>query len=130
MLNNLELVRGLLSTDVFRFLVVGFFNTLFSYSVFLILIFMGIYYILASFLSYFVAILGSYWLNKKWVFKSEKKSLSTFFGFVMINSISLTLGLLSIFLLVDVIGVDVLLSQVFCIFISMAVNFVSYKVLF
>ncbi len=126
-----EQLQVVFLNNIFRFISVGVLNTVFSYSVFILLIYLEIYYILSSLVSYSVASILSYWLNKRWTFQADNKNVVfEFLCFIFINVFSLTIGLIVLFLFVEVFIFNLFLGQFFCIAISAFINFYGYKKLF
>ena len=120
-----------LRAQVVKFGLVGVLNTGISYLIFVGLIYLGVNYLLSSFLSYVIAILNSFYLNKNWTFGDSKKaSASIFLKFVAINLFTLSLNLGAMLMLVEYLLLKPLLSQVIATLIVMVVNFVGYRLLF
>ena len=57
----------------FKFGIVGLSNTFIAYSVYALLVWFGVHYILANVLSFFIGIINSFYWNNKYVFKRKKK---------------------------------------------------------
>ncbi len=87
-----------------RFLLVGATNTLFSYVLYLLLLFV-LPYIAAYTLSYCAGIVLSYFLNVHFVFK-KRVSLASFLKFPFVYLIQYGLGALVLGLLVEQVGID------------------------
>ncbi len=131
MIKSFDHLQVVLTNKLFRFISVGVLNTVFSCSVFVLLIYLEMYYIFSSLVSYFVATVLSYWLNKKWAFQSNNKKVAFEFScFLSINLLSLTIGLVVLFGFVEIFGVNLFVAQFFCIVINAAINFYGYKKLF
>ena len=59
--------------DKIRFLIVGFINTFASFTVFSLLVFIGINFVISNFLALIFGILFSYFNNKTFVFRNKSK---------------------------------------------------------
>lgn len=116
---------------VMKFATVGVINTAFSYGVFLLLLQIDLNYLLCSALSYVLAVILSFFLNKSWVFSNKSHiEVSLIIKFLVINLLSLFSSIITIYILHDKLNVIVELSQVGATCVVMLINFVLYKKLF
>jgi len=119
------------SSTVIKFLLVGVINTAVFYLSFILFLRLEINYLVASSMGYSIAVIISYLLNKIWAFESkEATTLLLFVQFVVVNLISLAANLTVLYILVDIIQLNVYISQLFAISISTVVNFIGYKWVF
>ena len=112
---------------LFKFGLVGIVNTLISIGFYMLFVKLGMNYILANILSYMIGLLNSYYWNKKWVFKNTGNHLSVFTKFVMVNLIVLGINTLSLFLLVNKLGLNQYVAQLISTVIGMGINFILNK---
>src|SRR5437763_3238355 len=84
-----------------KFGVVGIINTLFTIGFYTLFIYLGMNYIIANILSYFIGMLNSFIWNKKWVFQVQSGNISIFVKFVIVNLITLSFNTLCLFILVN-----------------------------
>lgn len=83
------------------------------------------HYIIASVLSYILAMLTAYILNRKYVFRSKENTLKTLTSFVSLKVLMGLMGNLFLYFCVDFIGIDEKISWI----VTMVVSFViSYMV--
>ncbi len=116
---------------VLKFAIVGGINTAVSYLSFVLLTLLNVNYMVSSTCSYLIAVAVSYLLNKRWTFKSSKKTSPLLLSqFVMINLLSLGVNLIVLYLLVEKVSVNIYLAQAIAIIFSMIFNYVGYKWLF
>ena len=74
----------MLDATFFRFVAVGIVNTLVGYAIIMILFHLvGLGYSLSYFLSYMVGIIISFFLNRKFVFFSQKRKVKEFLKFLI-----------------------------------------------
>lgn len=95
---------------------IGILNTLFSYFVYWLLIELGVYYLLASIVSYVSGTVFSYIANAKLTF-TTKTSIHTFIRFLLVNLTALLFSLLLLFILSDLINIHVLIAQLIVVFV-------------
>lgn len=104
----------------------GAINTGFSFIIYILLLRLDLYYILASILAYIAGIAVSYLLNTKFVFKEEKtiKNLSKFVS-VYLTALVINTGLL--YALVNLIGFNPVLGQIGVTCLVLFYNYVLQK---
>jgi len=112
-----------------KFGLVGVLNTLINWIIFILLNFIGIYYIVANIIAYAIATANSYIWNSKWVFKynGENKKETTV-KFVILNLIGLGLNTAILYLLVDMAGFNKLIALIITTGIVMIINYILNKV--
>lgn len=117
--------------QLIKFGIVGVGNTLISLA--LIYLFdkvMGLGFQIANPLAYFLATLNSYYLNKKWTFKSggenrsKKKEGALFFGVI---GVAWLIQYAFLFILVKVFLIDDLIAQIMGMFVFTGLNFLGQK---
>jgi putative flippase GtrA len=108
-----------------KFCLVGFFNTLVDFSVYLFLtrIFL-VYFIAANIFSFLVAVSFSFILNKYWTFRNQvNKIKSQYFKFFIINVIGLGINTSLLYFLVVYFHLSDLLAKALAIGIVLFWNF-------
>ncbi|URZ00148.1 GtrA family protein [Clostridium felsineum] len=113
--------------EFFKFCITGAMNTLISMLSYFILLKIGVYYILANVISYFIGMINSYILNRKWVFKSKDPLITTAFKFCCVNVVALGLSTLILYLFVTILRIDKFVAQLLTTTIIMLINYVSNK---
>jgi putative flippase GtrA len=61
----------LLFIQFFKFGVVGLSNTIISYGVYTLFVYIGVHYIIAVIISFFISVLNSFFWNNKYTFKKD-----------------------------------------------------------
>ena len=112
-----------------KFGLVGVLNTLINWIIFTMLNFMGVYYIIANVIAYVIATINSYTWNSRWVFKyNGKDQKETTTKFILLNLAGLALNTMILYLLVDLIGLNKLISLVITTVIVMVINYIVNKI--
>ncbi len=106
-----------------KFILVGILNTIFGYSVFALLLYLGIHYTLAVILSTIIGILFNFKTIGKLVFKNNNNKL--IFKFVTVYAITCTIGII-ILRIAEILGQNLYLSGIIstgiCAIISYLLN--------
>ena len=111
-----------------KFGLVGVLNTLINWIIFILLNFIGIYYIVSNIIAYAIATANSYIWNSKWVFKyNGKNKKETTVKFLILNLIGLGLNTAILYLLVDMAGFNKLIALVITTSIVMIINYILNK---
>lgn len=110
-----------------KFGIVGILNTLINIGVYIILVSLGFNYILSNIIGYTFGLLNSFFWNKNWVFKTNRNSKYLFLKFLLINIITLGINTLILFLLVNNLHFNLILSQIVATGIGMVFNFILNK---
>ena len=112
-----------------KFGLVGVLNTLINWIIFAVLNFVGVYYIIANVIAYVIATINSYTWNSRWVFKyNGKDQKETTTKFIVLNLVGLALNTIILYLLVDLIGLNKLISLVITTVIVMVINYIVNKI--
>ena len=121
-----NLINKIKDSSFFCFALVGAINTGFSFIIYILLLRLDLYYIIASVLAYIAGIAVSYLLNTKFVFKEEKtiKNLSKFVS-VYLTALVINTGLL--YALVNLIGFNPVLGQIGVTCLVLFYNYVLQK---
>lgn len=115
-----------------QFGIVGLSNTVISYLVYSLLVFLGLFYIFASIIAFVVSVLNSFFWNNKYVFKknngkdrSNVKSLIR--TFISYGLSGLLLQNILLFVLIDIFEISKYIAPVFCLLITVPLNFILNK---
>lgn len=116
-------VRMLRSSKVARFLVVGAYNTLFGYVVFVALYYWlrdEVHYNVVLFISYIISVTNSYLLQRRFVFGGGSRPMREFIRFNVVNfaAMLLNMGLLS--LAVEFVTPNVAIAQALAVVVTTA----------
>lgn len=112
---------------IFKFSIVGVINTLVSYIIFITLNYITQREFFSLSVAYIIAMLISYFLNKKFVFKANEKKV---IEFVFINVAMLSLNSFMLFFLNKYFELDVEISQAVCVLVISVLNFFIYSHIF
>ena len=115
---------------IIKFCIVGGINTLITLILFYILNkILGVNYIFSTVIGYLIGMINSYILNKKWTFHDDdKRVVFQFVKFAVVNSISLGINLLIMYIFVDKLHMDSMLSQICATGFTTLSNFIGSKV--
>ncbi|WP_196048921.1 GtrA family protein [Clostridium saudiense] len=120
-----------LNEDLHRFIkfgLVGVLNTSINWIVFIILNMLGMYYIFSNIIAYSLSTLNSYIWNSKWVFKYSGDDVKeTTAKFIILNIIGLILNTCILYILVDIIGLNKIVSLIITTVIVMILNYFINK---
>jgi putative flippase GtrA len=115
-----------------KFGVVGFSNTIISYAIYYALVYVNVHYIAANIAAFAVGALNSFFWNNKYVFKkhdNEKRDtrsvlVKTYISYAFTG---LVLSNILMYVLVDMLRVSKYLAPVFCLAVTIPLNFVLNK---
>lgn len=115
-----------------QFGIVGISNTLISYIVYIILVSIGFYYLIASFIGFLISVLNAFYWNNKYVFKSregEKRALGEAFvkTFVSYAGTGLVLNNILLIIWVDIFKINEMIAPIVNLFITIPLNFLLNK---
>ena len=112
----------------FKFGIVGLSNFLIHMSVYYILIFAGVFYIISYIIAFILATINSFYWNRKFVFKqttgNKYKQLVKVFT---VYSSTILLSTATLYIMVDIIGISELIAPILNIFITTPINFMLNK---
>ncbi|KMJ59091.1 sugar translocase [Bacillus sp. LL01] len=106
-----------------KFGTVGVFNTLITFFSFTVFYYIGINYLLAHVMGYGLGVLNSYYWNKRWVFKDERKKTAIFYKFVAVNLVTLGIHTGLLFLLVNNAGLQPVGANLMATAASLFINY-------
>jgi len=112
----------LLKSEFGRFLVVGGINTAFSYGLYF-LFNLGLHYQMAYGLPFVGSVLFSYWLNNRWVFRTEM-NWKTFFSYPLVYVFQYAFGAVLLHVLVEMLGMSEWWAPLVVIVLSVPITFV------
>lgn len=115
-----------------KFGLVGVSNTLISYVVYVILVFLGAHYLPASIIGFLISVVNAYYWNNKYVFEQKegeeriwwKTFVKTFLSYV---GTGLLLNNILLFLWVDGLKIHEMLGPIINLFITIPLNFILNK---
>ena|SRR3989344_8215576 len=111
-----------------KFCIVGFFGALLNYSTFFILYnYLSVYYMISSGTGFIISVFLAFYLNSKYTFNNPQKSKKRLVKYFSVNIFSLLLGLLSLAFLVEILSINVYISNLLVIGIQTSSNFIGSK---
>lgn len=119
-----------LLVQFFKFGIVGLSNTIIGYTVYFILVKVGIFYIIASIISFFAGIINSFFWNSKFVFRQkEKRGMYTSFMKAAMSYAftGLFLGNFLLYFFVEVLAISKYLAPFVGLIITVPSNFILNK---
>jgi putative flippase GtrA len=111
-----------------KFCIVGFFGALLNYSTFFALYsYLYVNYIIASGTGFVFSLFLAFYLNKNYTFKNKTNSKLLIIKYFLVNIFSLCLGLISLAIIVEILYLNVYLSNFIVIGIQTTSNFIGSK---
>jgi len=106
-----RIARGVPLGQLIRFGIVGCSNTLLSWCVYALLVWVGMPFLLASGVAWTVGALNSYALNRRWTFRSRGRRAPELARFAAVQGVGLALDVLLLDALTRDAGVHRLIAQ-------------------
>lgn len=122
-------------TEVYQFIkfgIVGASNTLIAYVIYSICVYLGIHYLLANALGFFISVLNAYYWSDRFVFKKgEGEARSAIWTlaktYVAYGSTGLLLASILLYLYVDKFHISEYIAQLLVLVITIPLNFIINK---
>ena len=122
-------------TEVYQFIkfgIVGASNTLIAYVIYSICVYIGIQYLLANAIGFFISVLNAYYWSDRFVFKKgEGESRSAIWTlaktYVAYGSTGLLLASILLYLYVDKLHISEYIAQLLVLVITIPLNFIINK---
>jgi len=124
-----------LRTILFQFIkfgIVGLSNTIISYIIYFVLVYIGSHYLIASIIAFIISVLNSFFWNNKYVFKKDEEQKRNIFHSLIKTYISyaftgLILQNLLLFLFIDIVQISKYMAPFFGLVITIPLNFILNK---
>lgn len=114
-----------------KFAIIGFSNTLISYLVYVIGVYFGLHYLLASVMGFVISVLNSFYWNNKYVFRQEEGKRNLWYTlaktFLSYGATGLVLANILLYLWVDILHISEYLGPIINLMITVPLNFVLNK---
>lgn len=122
-------IQGVISSDFFRFCVVGVASTVLGIALlFTFTDILGIHYLLSFFASYFAVNLFAYIISGRYIFRSRNKRFVTgAMRYYAVNLFSLCLNSSALYFLVDWLGLPYLAASILLSASNAPINYVLHK---
>lgn len=119
--------------EIINYLIAGFLTLIVSISSYALLTkILHIYYIISNIISWILAVLFAYYVNRKFVFKStsiKREKVYEIINFFKYRVLSLIIETILMYLLVDIILINDLVSKVIVQIIVIILNYIFSKFL-
>ncbi|MDR2408819.1 MAG: GtrA family protein [Bacteroidales bacterium] len=128
--NTLKILHFNLLLQFIKFGIVGLSNTIISFLIYTLLIRIGLHYLFASIIAFFVSVTNSFFWNKKYVFTKDRGInifRSLFKTFISYGLTGLILTNILLFILIDVFEISKYLAPFIVLIITIPSNFLINK---
>jgi|SRR3989344_4849568 len=129
-MKNWALFGREISLEFIKFAIVGLSNTLIHLAILYFLTeFFGVYYVIASFIGFIVAVTNSFIFNTLWTFNKDIREKTSFrySKFFVISSFAAITNLGLLYIITEFLGVWYILSQIIATGFSLIVNYLGNK---
>lgn len=113
--------------EIIRYGIAGLLTTGFNLLLFYILEHIGLYYLLANIISYYIAVILNYYANYIFVFQNKIQNKNGIVSFIILRSSSLIIDSLLLYLLVDLWEFNVIKSRIGLSFFIILINYIFCK---
>jgi len=114
-------------SEVIRFIIVGLINTAHYYIWYIFLIYlMHLNYLISHIFSFIISMIGSFFLNSYYTYKT-KPTLKKFFAFPLTYIVNITVTTSSVFILVELLDLNEIISPFLASIIAIPFTFVVSK---
>lgn len=113
--------------EMLSYVFVGGMTTLVNYVVYFILLKIHSHWLIANSISWFFAVLFAYYTNKRYVFKSKNEVKKEFISFVLLRFMTLLIENVCLYLLIDLMNIQPMISKILVSFITILSNYVLCK---
>lgn len=122
-----KIIIDFMKSEVFRFIIVGVMNTANYYIIYLFFLkLVGLNYLIAHILGFLISMVGSFFLNSYFTYRT-KPTLKKFFQFPLTYVVNITVTTVSIYILVDLIGLNDIISPLLASLIAIPFTFIISK---
>lgn len=118
----------MINNTFIKYGIIGVFNTLVGFGIIFFLFFLGVYPELSNFIGYVIGFFVSYFLNKKYNFKSENSHKKDLPKFLLSMSLAYILNLLVLIICYRYLDVNVYISQVLAGVVYVLTGYILSKV--
>jgi len=122
-------IKNQLARQFIKFCIVGAFNTILDYLIYLFLSrVIGVYFLYANIIAVLIAMTSSFIFNKYWTFRNhENKIKEQYFKFLIVNIVYFILNNVIVFALVSYMNTYDLLAKAVAVFICLFWNFFANR---
>lgn len=113
--------------EVIRYIIAGILTTIISIISYNLFRNINIDYKISTILSWILAVIFAYFINKIFVFKKKNNDIKEFINFVFARIISLIIEFISMLIMVDLISINDRLSKLMVQIIVLVLNYIFSK---
>lgn len=113
--------------EILNYIIVGVLTTLVNYVFYYILLKIHCHWVLANSIAWFMAVIFAFYTNKKYVFKSTKKSRDEITSFFIMRLATLIIENISLFLFIEIIGIHQILAKIVVSVVTVVLNYILCK---
>ncbi len=128
---ELSLQKKELLIQIFKFLIVGGTATIIDWIIYYLLYnYINLSPLIANILSFSISVVYNYYISIKWVFNvnNEKNKRNVFIGFIVLSIIGLLITELLLWIFINILGINIMLSKIISTIIVMIFNFITRKI--
>ncbi len=125
-----KLLNNKLFQQIIKFGIVGGLAFIIDYGIYTLLSqLLGIYYILASIISFSISVIFNYILSIKWVFDvTKKQTTKEFIIFIVLSVIGLIINSIILYICVELFNIHDMVGKIIATIIVMVYNFITRKI--
>lgn len=114
--------------EIIRYLIAGILTTVVSIVSYYLFRIIHIHYLISTILSWILAVIFAYFVNKFFVFKINKKDILEFINFIKYRFISLLMEFITMYVLVDILFINDRISKIIVQGIVLILNYLFSKI--
>jgi len=114
--------------EIIRYLIAGILTTIVSIVSYYLFRIIRIHYLISTILSWILAVIFAYFVNKFYVFKNNKKDILEFVNFIKYRLISLLMEFITMYVLVDILFINDRISKIIVQGIVLVLNYLFSKI--
>jgi len=122
-----EIIKRLLKKKEIRFVFVGVLNTIFTYFIYVLLIYFRINHLISIGVVYIIGIISGYIMNKFFTFESKGKIFVEFFKYLTVYIILFFLSILLMWIIVDKLRINKYIAGIINICIISILGWFGHK---
>ena len=113
--------------EIIRYIIAGILTTIVSIASYNLLRNINIDYKICTILSWILAVIFAYFINKLFVFKSQKNNIKEFINFILARLLSLFIEFIFMMIMVDFININDRIAKLIVQFVVLVLNYVFSK---
>lgn len=113
--------------EIIRYIIAGILTTIVSIVSYNLLRNINIDYKICTILSWILAVIFAYFINKLFVFKSQKNNIKEFINFILARLLSLFIEFIFMMIMVDLININDRIAKLIVQFIVLVLNYIFSK---